>query len=65
VWEVASRQVEQAEGRTQGRRDGPEFTWDEDPHQQLVWGAANARAKAAGAADETVPHAEQRDDDRG
>jgi hypothetical protein len=65
VWDVASRQVDEDQARRGRPPDETEFTWDEDPHQQLVWGAANARAKAAGPADETVPHAEQRDDDRG
>jgi hypothetical protein len=39
--------------------------WDKDPHQQLVWGAADARAKSARAAEETQPNGERRDDDRG
>jgi hypothetical protein len=39
--------------------------WDKDPHQQLVWGAADARAKSARAAEETQPSGERRDDDRG
>ena len=76
VWDEASRQVEQeqaqppgqeqAPGQEQvepaGRRDHPEFHWDEDPHQRVVWGAEHARAKAARATEETLPNAEHSDD---
>jgi hypothetical protein len=38
---------------------GPhQFLWDEDPHQRVVWGAEHARAKAARAAEETLPNPE-------
>jgi hypothetical protein len=48
-----------------GRRRGhPEFHWDEDPHQRVVWGAEHARAKAARATEETLPNAEHPDGDR-
>jgi hypothetical protein len=67
VWDVASRQVDEDQaGRQPPQPDQHvEFTWDEDPHQTVVWGAEHARAKAARTADETLPGAEQRDDERG
>jgi hypothetical protein len=65
VWDVASRQVDEDQARRGRPPDESEFTWDEEPHQQLVWGAANSRAKAARAAEETRPNAEQRDGERG
>ena len=40
-------------------RDPAHITWDEDPHQTKVWGAEHARAKAAKAAEETMPNTEQ------
>ena len=66
VWEEASRQAEQDQAQTPGqgqaqpggRRDHPEFHWDEDPHQRVVWGAEHARAKAARTTEETLPNAE-------
>ena len=65
VWDVASRQVDEDQARRpRPARDHAEFTWDEDPHQTLVWGAANAQAKARRLTEETRPNAEQRDDDR-
>jgi hypothetical protein len=65
VWDVASRQVDEDQARRRRPAAGhAEFTWDEDPHQTLVWGAANAQAKARRLTEETLPHAEQRDDDR-
>jgi hypothetical protein len=67
VWDVASRQVDEAQARPAPSAPGhhAEFIWDEDPHQTVVWGAEHARAKAARTADETLPNAEQRDDERG
>jgi hypothetical protein len=65
VWEVASRQVDQDQAKPAGARDDPEFSWDKDPHQRLVWGAADARAKSAQATEETMPNGEQHEDDRG
>ncbi len=67
VWDMASRQVDedQAYRPPPPADDHAEFTWDEDPHQTLVWGPANARAKAARATEETLPNAEHRDDERG
>jgi hypothetical protein len=65
VWDVASRQVDEDQARRPRPADGhAEFTWDEDPHQTLVWGAANAQAKARRLTEESRPNAEQRDDDR-
>jgi hypothetical protein len=66
VWDEASRQVEQEQARAPGQEqaqrgghhDRPEFHWDEDPHQRVVWGAEHARAKAARATEETLPNAE-------
>jgi hypothetical protein len=65
VWDVASRQVDEDQARRGRPPDETEFTWDEDPHQQLVWGAANSKAKAARPADDTRPDAGQRDGERG
>ncbi len=67
VWDMASRQVDEDQAHRPPPRadDHAEFTWDEDPHQTLVWGAASARAKAARATEETLPNAEHRDDERG
>jgi hypothetical protein len=60
--QAPGRQQAQAPGREQarpgGHRDHPEFHWDEDPHQRVVWGAEHARAKAARATEETLPNAE-------
>ena len=65
VWDVASRQVDEDQARRPRPAAGhAEFTWDEDPHQTLVWGAANAQAKARRLTEETLPNTEQRDDDR-
>ena len=65
VWDVAHRQVDEDQARRPRLADRhAEFTWDEDPHQTLVWGAANAQAKARRLTEETLPNAEQRDDDR-
>jgi hypothetical protein len=65
VWEVASRQVDQDQAKPADARDSHEFNWDKDPHQRLVWGAANARAKSAKASEETLPNGERHEDDRG
>jgi hypothetical protein len=67
VWDMASRQVDedQARGKPRGAGGRSEFIWDEDPHQTVVWGAEHARAKAARVAEETLPHAEPGDDERG
>ncbi|HEY2520004.1 MAG TPA: hypothetical protein VGJ19_07820 [Streptosporangiaceae bacterium] len=56
----------QAQDRARsGRRgDDHEFHWDEDPHQQIVWGSDHARAKAARATEETLPNSEHHDGDR-
>jgi hypothetical protein len=40
-------------------KDPARITWDEDPRQTKVWGAEHARAKAAKAAEETMPSTEQ------
>jgi hypothetical protein len=62
---VASRQVDEDQGRRPRPDERAEFTWDEDPHQTLVWGAAKAQAKERRLTEETLPSAEQHDDDRG
>ncbi len=82
VWDVASRQVDQAPEQAQapgqaqaqapdqaparagGHSNRQDFHWDEEPHQQVVWGAEHARAKAAKATEETLPNADHHDDDR-
>jgi hypothetical protein len=46
-------------------RGDQEFNWDKDPHQQLVWGPADAQAKTARAAEETLPNSERGEDGRG
>jgi uncharacterized small protein (DUF1192 family) len=56
---------DQAQARAARPADAHEFSWDEDPHQQVVWGVEHARAKAAKATEEALPNAEHRDDDRG
>jgi hypothetical protein len=63
VWDVASRQVDEDQAGRRRSDDDPQFTWDEDPPQRLVWGAANAQAKSSRAVEETLPSAEQRDDE--
>ena len=54
----------QGQAQPSGHRGHPEFHWDEDPHQRVVWGAEHARAKAARATEETLPNAEHPDGDR-
>jgi hypothetical protein len=74
VWDEASRQVEQEQGQPPAEAPtgqekaaastSAEFHWDDDPHQRVVWGAEHARAKAARAAEETLPNGEPADGDR-